>query len=144
MIHSAITTGMVSHISIDSLRGRRLSIRDENLKELLRITDWKADADCTLAAEDMPEHASAWITDNTEENKIAKIVCESCPVRKMCITDAVLDPYSEGIRGGFLFHGGRLLSSDREKVKREFPTLEPRVRQKKSARQISAEQEQAS
>lgn len=52
---------------------------------------------------------------------VAERICkEKCPVRDLCVRDALTDGDVEGIRGGFRFHMGRVSSRDAYAIKREY------------------------
>ncbi len=77
------------------------------------LPGWHDDAACNTATQTRDDMGLAWVHDEdgatTQE---AKDICASCPVRRLCLQDAVDDPNAQGIRGGYRFHYGRAVSRD--------------------------------
>lgn len=88
----------------------------ENIK-----ADWRADAKCNHYTETMDFMVNAWIDSESQFRSLAKEVCENeCPVRDKCVMGAVFNPESYGMRGGFFFEDGALISSERDRLAVEF------------------------
>jgi hypothetical protein len=84
----------------------------------MKYQGWREQAACDEPARE-PAMAGAWIADGWHPlEQEAKKICTTCPVRQQCLKDAVADPDSEGVRGGFKFVGGRILREDVEKASR--------------------------
>ncbi len=90
--------------------------------------NWVADAACAKAIADEPKLLPIWTDERSRDKEYARFICEECPVRSLCLLDAVEDPTAEGIRGGFEFTSGGLLKKEREKLRRSFPRIKARVR----------------
>jgi hypothetical protein len=93
--------------------------------------EWREDAACRAAVTEEPSLSTAW--DNIDEGTweedyfvsdpqahVAKNICFACPVRKLCIEDALFDNEAEGIRGGFRFEKGYVSKEDARKMYKEF------------------------
>lgn len=103
---------------------------------------WRDEAACRAIVAVEPEMATAW--DNIDhddhyepdpQEAIARQACFSCPVREKCLREAIADPESEGIRGGYRFHMGSVDNRDALKIKREF-NLKVKVLRRTSTRVI--------
>lgn len=88
---------------------------------------WEEQADCRQAVELVPELKTAW--DNIDHGEkylpdpqedVAKRVCAECPVRELCVRDAVVSEVSEGIRGGYRFHMGWVSRAEAREIQKEF------------------------
>lgn len=92
---------------------------------------WRADAACRAAVKEDPSLSTAW--DNVDEgtwekNKyvpdpqadVARKICDACPVRGLCLLDALSDNEAEGIRAGFRFERGYVTKHDARKIFAEF------------------------
>lgn len=90
---------------------------------------WRDEADCALAADSIPGMENAWVSSDPELQRRAIAICETCPVREMCITSAVHSGDARGIRGGFFFMHGRVLSEDAWAIKKLFG-VRARIRQR--------------
>jgi hypothetical protein len=83
---------------------------------------------------DKTEYANAWIQEDHPLRAEATAICADCPVRYLCIKDAMEEKTldnelaAHGLRAGVFFDRGRLLSQDRAKAQREFG-LKIKVRQ---------------
>lgn len=88
-------------------------------------------AACRDAVLEEPSLATAW--DNIdagtweEENYVpdpqefvAKNICFECPVRELCLRDALTDNEAEGLRAGFRFERGYVSKDDSRKIRKEF------------------------
>lgn len=84
---------------------------------------WEEEADCAVAAKTIPMINTAWDSTTDPMSPQAIEICESCPVRELCLIDAVRDPMSQGIRGGFMFSMGRIHFKDEKRIKKLFPSL---------------------
>lgn len=82
---------------------------------------WREKAACRATATVDRSMRTAW--DNIYEEEIddyvedpqaetARQICFACEVRMECLSDAVADNMSEGIRGGYRFHQGTLSRRD--------------------------------
>lgn len=102
-------------------------------KPLAEQDYWRKDAACAWLIADAPDMTNAWVEENGENSQYAEMVCEDCPVRKACLLDAVRDPESEGLRGGYYFTSGGVSSADGARIRRELG-VRVRLRQKKPSR----------
>jgi hypothetical protein len=112
-----------------------------------RLTSfWRAYSKCTDKAAEDSELAGAWISYDSPNKAKAIIICKSCPVRDMCLSDAVQDKAAEGIRGGFYFHRGKVIASDAEKIKAAFGLVAERKYKQKGRPKmlVPVDQNQAS
>lgn len=78
---------------------------------------WRDEAACGTPPEGME---TAWIDEAHPSKEIAEEICDSCPVRKLCLLDAVKDTRSQGLRAGMWFDTGRLWRKDRQKLLVDF------------------------
>lgn len=92
---------------------------------------WRDEAQCALISKVEPEMQTAW--DNIEVGTwektetvpderadVAKIICFECPVREMCLRDALLDNEAEGLRAGYRFENGTVSKYDARKIFNEW------------------------
>lgn len=100
---------------------------------------WEDDAFCRDAIALQPELVTAW--DNIDHGEkylpdpqedVAKRICAACPVRDMCIQDAVQSEISEGIRAGYRFHMGWVSRAEAREIQKEFG-LKARVKRGQSS-----------
>jgi len=100
--------------------------------------DFREKAACRDAVTAEPSLATAW--DNIdagtwEEDEyvpdpqalVAKNICYACPVRELCLRDALSDNEAEGIRAGYRFERGYVSRDDARKIQKEF-NLRAKVR----------------
>lgn len=90
---------------------------------------WRKDAACYWVSQDSPGMESAWLEEEGEAFNFARMICEDCPVRRACLMDAVRDPASEGLRGGYFFTAGGVRGGDLHRIREEFG-VRARVRNK--------------
>ena len=69
---------------------------------------WRDKARCFTLAQENDFLETAWVDEEHPFQEMAKKVCLGCPVRNMCLQDALEDEEAEGIRGGYLFESGRI------------------------------------
>lgn len=100
---------------------------------LLEQDFWRKEASCAWVVADAPGMTNAWVEEDGENYLYAQMVCEDCPVRRACLTEAVRDPDAEGLRAGFYFTNGGVSSADASQIRREFG-VRVRLRQKKPPR----------
>lgn len=105
--------------------GHRL-LNDDHRTHLL--AEWREDTPCLQRATANEDLAGAWINENHRLKGIAEDTCRECPVSAQCLSDALQEGGAEGLRGGFWFSGGALLSIDRKRLRREFPNLTNSIR----------------
>ena len=104
--------------------------------------EFREDAACLKASKEEPAVQTAW--DNIDEGtwekdnyvpsplaQVAKQICLSCPVRELCLVDAIEDNEAEGIRGGYRFENGYVMREDARKIYGQF---ELRAKVKKNSR----------
>lgn len=91
--------------------------------------DWREDSACSAAVEENPIIVSAWDDENSPMRTIADSICESCPVRMICLVDAIEDENSFGNRGGFFFDRGAVSTREHRNLGRNLG-LQARKRQK--------------
>lgn len=105
-------------------------------------SSWRDEASCFDVVAEDDSMATAWDNVNTgweptdyepdPMESIAKAVCfNKCPVRMECLRSALNDEYSEGIRGGYRFHEGRMTQREATKVYRELGVRAKVIRQTK-------------
>lgn len=74
---------------------------------------WRSQAACHAAIEKEPILLGAWDTEDHIMGKQAKSICvNECEVRMSCLADAMGDPNSYGLRGGYFFDHGAVNTSD--------------------------------
>lgn len=88
-------------------------------KPLAEQDFWRGEAACSWMVADNPAMTNAWVDEESEHAIYAAMICSTCPVRQQCLAEASQDPDAEGLRGGYFFNGGRVLSSDAAKIRRE-------------------------
>lgn len=108
---------------------------------------WTDEAACRGIVAVDPGMATAW--DNIDkgdhyepdpQEQVAKAVCfDACPVRDFCLRDAVSDPESEGLRGGYRFHMGGVDNREALKIKREFRLKVRVIRKTAPTREIQVD-----
>lgn len=81
---------------------------------------WIADASCRIAVEEDPLLSTAWDEHDNPLIKEAKTICDSCPVRKQCLEDALNDEEAYGMRASVFFKFGSLLAKDNRAIQKEF------------------------
>lgn len=92
---------------------------------------WRDEASCNFIVKVDKSMETAWdnidvgtwqktITEPDPKADIAKILCFDCPVRELCLRDAVNDNEAEGIRGGYRFENGTVSRSDARKIFHEW------------------------
>lgn len=103
-----------------------------------RTPTWEDNAQCAEVVSTLPHMQNAWDGERTVTEHVAINICKNqCPVRVECLLDAIADPSSEGVRGGYHFSRGSMLGSEREVLRREFPNLKPRTRHFRGAVEAS-------
>lgn len=74
--------------------------------------------------------AAGWTNENDPAEEPARYVCKKvCPVRAICLGDAIHDPDSFGMRGGFFFIKGKVTYREGREIEKEFG-MTPNTRQK--------------
>lgn len=102
------------------------------------ITDvdapWRSEAACREQFLEDPAFALKW--DSTDRKSVefqaASEVCKDCPVRYLCVEDAVADPTARGNRGGFAFVKGVVCRTDAARIESELG-LTARTRARRSS-----------
>lgn len=79
--------------------------------------NWRKGAACHKALIADPTLRSAWFDQFDEEYERGKKICLGCPVRDLCLQDALNDPEAEGLRGGYWFDSGILPVSDAREIR---------------------------
>lgn len=104
-------------------------IDDEVYDDTDYHASWRDQAPCFIKAQEMPEMANAWTSAKDPFHEAAKDICAKCPMKLECLTAAVEEPETWGLRGGFFFHMGGLYT-DREikKARVEFGVTPIKVR----------------
>lgn len=69
---------------------------------------WEDSSLCAIEAKKDEVLAAAWIQEDHPLQAYAKKVCLRCPVRLICIQDALEDEEAQGVRGGYEFDAGTL------------------------------------
>lgn len=62
----------------------------------MTFVDWQYQAVCGP----VDQEYDPWFSDKPDERKLAKAICESCPVKIHCLTSALVNGYEFGIFGG--------------------------------------------
>lgn len=101
-------------------------LTDDSVSPLL--AEWREDTPCLQKSTENADLASAWINENHVLKAIAEETCVNCEVRTQCLASALREGNAEGLRGGFWFSTGALLSTDRKRFRREFPNMSNSVR----------------
>jgi hypothetical protein len=83
---------------------------------------WRWFASCRQAFLQDPQAAALWDTRDrsSDDFKRATEICKTCPVRKMCVPDAVADQTAMGNRGGYAFDKGVVTAREADKIAKEF------------------------
>lgn len=81
---------------------------------------WRADSSCHKATEENPLLLNAWISELGLNRHQAKKICRSCPVKLICLAEALQDPHAEGMRAGYWFSNGKLTAQDRHEIERLY------------------------
>lgn len=89
------------------------------------LPEWHADAACAPVTVQRPEMGKAWLEKYHAREVKAKEICASCPVRKLCIEDALEDRHAEGLRGGVFFDAGQVTKDGAKEIRKEFRILVP-------------------
>lgn len=74
--------------------------------------NWRDKSLCDSVIINHPQMGSSWINEEDSNIAEAKKVCAKCPVRAMCLIDALQDSQSEGLRAGYYFSNGTLSKED--------------------------------
>jgi hypothetical protein len=72
------------------------------------VEPWEAKADCRKEIIVNPFLDAAWVDETGPFKGAARKICLSCPVRAICLQDALDDEEAEGMRGGYWFEGGKI------------------------------------
>jgi hypothetical protein len=72
------------------------------------VDPWESKAACRKKIIEQPFLEAAWVDELGPFKGAAKKVCLSCPVREICLQDALDDPEAEGMRGGYWFEAGKI------------------------------------
>lgn len=81
---------------------------------------WITEASCRKAVIEDPLLATAWDEPDNPLIREAKTICDSCPVRRECVVDALNDEEAYGMRASVFFKFGSLLAKDNRSIKKEF------------------------
>lgn len=75
---------------------------------------WRDEAACASALDLNPDMAkpNAWLREENFFVDTVKRICGDCPVRLLCLKDAIDDKEAEGWRAGFYFDEGYLTPAD--------------------------------
>lgn len=94
------------------------------------LADWRNKAACAKAVEEQPLLLGAWDTEDNIMVKQAKAYCvNKCKVRMQCLADAMADPNSYGLRGGYFFDHGAVNTTDWREMGKSLG-IQARKRQK--------------
>lgn len=105
---------------------------------------WRDEASCSAIVKVDPSMQSAWdnidigtwektVTEPDPKADIASALCEDCPVRELCLRDALKDNEVEGLRAGFRFENGTTSQNDARRIFNEWGL---RARVSKKARVV--------
>jgi hypothetical protein len=99
---------------------------------------WRARAKCYKERNNI-DLLRAFVDDNEDDfsEYCRKLCIEACPVRKLCLMDALADPEAEGIRAGYHFYQGRVSKDDRDAMLQRFQGLRKSQIRVKNARKWS-------
>ena len=73
---------------------------------------WRQKSACHKVTEVDPLFQTAWIVRGDVGSESAKVICEGCPVRTLCLIDALMDPEASGLRAGYFFDYGVVSKKD--------------------------------
>lgn len=93
-----------------------------------RLPEWHADAACAEVTVQDRSMGAAWLDLEHPKKEQAKEICEDCPVRMLCLQDAMEDLHAEGVRAGIEFEEGQVTKFEALKVRKWFGLLVPRER----------------
>lgn len=104
---------------------------DRNINKRLAMP-WRAEAECLKRVHEEPILGGAFLYEKHALADFAQKIClEDCPVRALCLKDALLDKASEGWRAGVFFDKGCLSEEDSKNLQNEFPEIPTRFFKKR-------------
>lgn len=77
---------------------------------------WRDRAACNEKAGTGDFAPNAWVDEYSLSVKAENEVCEACPVKDICLMDAILDPDAEGRRATFYFEQGKLTRAEAHRL----------------------------
>ena len=92
------------------------------------LPEWHRDAACAEVTMAEPEMGSAWIDREHEQAARAKEICATCPVRRLCLQDALEDIHAQGVRAGVDWDGGQVDRDGAKEIRQKFRILVPERR----------------
>lgn len=81
--------------------------------------DWRMKSACHKVTEVDPLFQTAWIVKGDVGSETAVSICEGCPVRALCLIDALSDPEASGLRAGYFFDYGVVSKKDARAILNE-------------------------
>lgn len=100
--------------------------------------EWRSKARCAEMTEVEPALANSWDDEDRVGSYTARRACRRCPVATQCLFDAIIDPESNGWRGGYFFVNGTLSAEDNRRLQGEYG-IKARPRQRRRAVQPEEE-----
>lgn len=91
--------------------------------------EWRNKASCAPIINVDITFALAWIIRENPNAKRARAICDACPVKIQCLKDAIADPNSFGLRGGYFFENGVVRRPAAREIRDKYG-LEARTSQK--------------
>lgn len=92
--------------------------------------EWRSQALCAEITESEPTLANSWDDEDRVGSFVARRACRRCPVATQCLFDAIIDPTSNGWRGGYFFVNGTLNAEDNRRLQGEYG-IKARPRQRR-------------
>lgn len=80
---------------------------------------WRKEALCKELITEQGILINAWIDEKDPNADYAKAACGECKVRTLCLQSAAADTAAYGVRGGYFFNNGALLTADVNRVFKE-------------------------
>lgn len=94
---------------------------------------WRDEGSCASVLQDDPEIADAWTNEFSPFMAEAREICAECPVRLLCLKDAVEDEEAMGIRAGYHFYMGSVIVPEAREIVREIGRRPLRLRQRRQS-----------
>lgn len=89
---------------------------------------WRSQALCRVVTDEALIMGDAWINEDSYLIEFARKICDECPVRLLCVQDALSDPQSEGLRGGVYFSRGCVSRAELRILNKKFGINHAHVR----------------
>lgn len=92
------------------------------------LPEWHAASACAPVTVARKEMGAAWLDQFHARQVEAKEICATCPVRELCVRDALEDRHAEGLRGGVFFEAGQVTQEGAREIRKKFAILVPEKR----------------